>query len=172
VCIYYNAYASSKLQSLTFCMCCVSLKNCKSLSQFKPCVHKGQCCKPTSAVLAKCLEAISEAFIIDRTELDSAGQTMPKRGQTTWYFSSFASFRSLTMNVHRRCSSAHISYTVTCTSRPLFCNSFFRHGPPSFLCFYQKQQTPTGDVMVWAHQAAAIGATAATTSRSVRAALP
>ena len=54
-------------------------------------------------------------------------KTMPNRGQTTWSFSSFASFSSLTMNVHWRCSSTHISYTVTCTSRPLFCNSFFTH---------------------------------------------
>jgi len=61
-------------------------------------------------------------------------KTMPNRGQTTWSFSSFASFSSLTMNVHWRCSSTHISYTVTCTSRPLFCNSFFQASPLPTFC--------------------------------------
>ena len=70
---------------------------------------------------------ISEALIIDRTELDSGVKRCRTGDKPHDLFSSFASFSSLTMNVHWRCSSTHISYTVTCTSRPLFCNSFFTH---------------------------------------------
>ena len=55
-------------------------------------------------------------------------KTMPNMGQPTWSFSSFASFTSLTMNMHWRCSSAHISYTVMYISTS-FLQQFF-HAPP------------------------------------------
>jgi len=85
---------------------------------------------------------ISEALIIDRTELDSGVKRCRTGDKPHDLFSSFASFSSLTMNVHWRCSSTHISYSDMYISTSFLQQFFSGIASPSFLCF------TTGDVMV------------------------